>query len=289
MSMTPVGEEHIDLLKDLGLKEYQAKSLAYLLELGESKAPELSSVSGVPKARIYGVLEDLADRGLIEVKPGRPTRYLPKSPDEIVERMIHNRRREFEEEVERMKSKEGELKSKFQPLYESSAKEVRKPLLKTVSVGEPSERETELMYREAEEEIDIATKSMEWLPEVKGTLKGAIDRGVEVKVLFLSKRLLEDENLPVQRESIETLRKELPGIQIRFSEFLLPLRGSIVDPSYNYTSGRAIFLVEEKGVPLELRDAAITENPSLVAGMKRYFDLIWEHESNPVEGYSDGR
>jgi hypothetical protein len=28
-----------------------------------------------------------------------------------------------------------------------------------------------------------------------------------------------------------------------------------------------------------MRQAAITDNGSFVAGMKRYFDLVWEYES----------
>lgn len=46
-----------------------------------------------------------------------------------------------------------------------------------------------------------------------------------------------------------------------------------------YETGQAIFLVEEVDVPLPMRQAAVTENGSLVAGMMRYIDLIWECES----------
>ncbi len=67
--------------------------------------------------------------------------------------------------------------------------------------------------------------------------------------------------------------------EVRFSKGLLPLRGSIIDLSYEYRTGKAIFAVEDPKTPLYLRDAIITENPSLVAGMKRYFDLIWKYES----------
>jgi hypothetical protein len=81
---------------------------------------------------------------------------------------------------------------------------------------------------------------------------------------------------------LNLLKAELPKAEVRFSQVTLPLRGSVVDPSYDYKTGKAIFLVEERGVPLTLRDAAITENPSLVAGMKRYFDLIWKYESSPT-------
>ena len=74
-------------------------------------------------------------------------------------------------------------------------------------------------------------------------------------------------------------RSRIVYAKIRFSKTILPLRGMIVDPSYDYTSGKAIFVVEDPKTPLYLRDAAITENPSLVAGMNKYFDLIWNYES----------
>jgi hypothetical protein len=69
------------------------------------------------------------------------------------------------------------------------------------------------------------------------------------------------------------------SIDVRFSEELLPWRGTFIDPSMEYDSGEAIFLVEEPDVPNHKRQAALTENGSFVAGMKRYFDLIWDHES----------
>lgn len=40
------------------------------------------------------------------------------------------------------------------------------------------------------------------------------------------------------------------------------------------------FLVEEPEVPKHMRQAASTENGSFVAGLKRYFDLMWEYESS---------
>lgn len=281
--MSPVGEEHLNTLMELGLKEYEAKTLAHLLQLGETKAPKLSSISGVPKARIYGILEGLADKGLVEIQPGRPSKYRPKSPNEIIERMVENKKREAEKEIEKIRSTEEDFKSMFQTLYETSAEKSREPLLRTVSVGDPSERETEMMYEDAEEEINIVSKSLEWLAKVVETLEEARDREVDVKTLLLTRELLEEENIPIQQESIQTFREKLPRAGIKYSESILPLRGSIVDPSYEYRSGQAIFLVEEKGVPLSLRDAAITKNPSLVAGMKRYFDLIWKYDSTDIE------
>lgn len=35
-----------------------------------------------------------------------------------------------------------------------------------------------------------------------------------------------------------------------------------------------------------MRQAAVTDNGSFVAGLSRYFDLIWEHESTETDGVS---
>jgi hypothetical protein len=48
----------------------------------------------------------------------------------------------------------------------------------------------------------------------------------------------------------------------------------------DYEQGAAIMLVEEKDVPLHKRQAAVTENGSFVAGLERYFELIWTYESS---------
>jgi len=49
-----------------------------------------------------------------------------------------------------------------------------------------------------------------------------------------------------------------------------PVRGTVVDPSLDYDSGRAILLVEEPDVPLHKRQAAVTANGAFVAGVKRF-------------------
>ena len=104
-------------------------------------------------------------------------------------------------------------------------------------------------------------------------------RGDEVRVLLLHPDGLAEGNREVQTGSVDRLVANYPLIDLRFSEERLPWRGTIVDPSMDYETGEAIFLVEEEDIPLSLRKAAVTENSSFVAGLGRYFDLIWEYES----------
>ncbi|MEF8782063.1 MAG: helix-turn-helix domain-containing protein, partial [Haloarculaceae archaeon] len=84
-----------ELLDPLDLSEYERQALSKLLTLGRTTAPNLAEATGIPKARIYGVLDALADRGFVEVIPGRPKEYKPKAPAEILDRAAENRRQEF--------------------------------------------------------------------------------------------------------------------------------------------------------------------------------------------------
>ena len=56
----------------LELTEYEEAALEELLVLGRTTAPDLAEATGIPKARIYGVLDTLAEAGYIKMIPGRP-------------------------------------------------------------------------------------------------------------------------------------------------------------------------------------------------------------------------
>lgn len=273
--------DNVDIEKvfeELGLSLYQAKVLAALIQYGEAKASDISQLSGVPRAKVYSVLDQLVDLGLVDKKPGRPVKYKPKSPEDIVERLKYNIEIEYRKRLKKIEEIESELVDLLKELYKPSEVE-SKELIKVIRVGEPSERETRLMYLDAKNEINIISKCFEYYPKVKKELIEASDRGVKIKVLLLGKEFLSEYSRKVQEKVLESLKKEVKA-EVRLSKTVLPLRGTIIDPSYEYKTGKAIFVVEDLKTPLYLRDAAITENPSLVAGMKKYFDLIWRYESN---------
>jgi sugar-specific transcriptional regulator TrmB len=269
-----------ELLDPLDLSEYEQQALSKLLALGRTTAPNLAEATGIPKARIYGVLDALADRGFVEVIPGRPKEYKPKAPAEILDRAAENRRQDlaqFRQELEAMRS---DFLAEFQPRYERARKEITpaEELFHVVDVGEPSETETRRLYHDADERVNVITNSFAYFDAVEPAVADAVER-VPVDVLFLDPELLPAEKRPAQADAVEYIRAEYPGIGIRFSTDRLPWRGTLIDPSMDYDAGEAIFLVEEPDVPNHMRQAAITENGSMVAGLKRYFDLIWEYES----------
>jgi len=64
-----------DLFENAGLSRYKSKALVAMIKCGEAKASEISDLSGIPSAKIYSVLDQLTDSGLVEKKPGRPIKY----------------------------------------------------------------------------------------------------------------------------------------------------------------------------------------------------------------------
>jgi len=273
------------MLDRLGLTEYEATALRELLTLGRTTAPNLAEATGIPKARIYGVLESLSDRGYIKIIPGRPKEYQAKPPADILDRARENRRQDYEQFCQEIEGMREAFLAEFRPRFERASEDITptEELFHVVDVGEPSERETRRLYQEAAERVRIVTNSFAYIDSVEPALSGALDRGVDVAVLMLHPDHLPDEKAEVQAEVVGYLREAYPAVDVRFSTAKLPMRGTLIDPSLDYDSGRAILLVEEPDVPNHMRQAAITGNGSFVAGLQRYFELVWEHES--VEEY----
>lgn len=270
-----------ELLDELELTEYERTALRHLIELGRSSAPDISEATGIPKARIYGVLETLGSAGYIKIIPGRPKEYESKSPGEILDRATENRRQEFETYRQSIESIRPEFLETFERIS-ADADDERSPteeLFHVVDVGTPSERETRALYSEAEEQVCVITKSFEYFDNVRPSVESALEREISIRILFLHPKHLDSSNRDIQKEIFEDITGSYPAIETRFSEERLPWRGTIADPSMEYDSGNAVLLVEEEDIPLYKRQAAVTENASFVAGMKRYFDLVWEYET----------
>ena len=268
-------------LDRVGLTEYEEAALTELFGLGRTTAPTLAEATGIPKARIYGVLDALADRGFVKVIPERPKRYQPRSPAAILERAVENRRQDYEGFRTDLADRREAFLAEFEPRFERSSEDVTpaEELFSVVDVGEPSESETRRLYHEAHGRIRVISKSFEYLDTVAPALADATGRGIDVDVLMLHPDELSESNATTQAAIVERLREEFPGVGLRFSTEQLPWRGTIVDPSMDYETGTAILLVQEDEIPNHLRQAAITENGSFVAGLNRYFELTWEYES----------
>ena len=263
-----------------GLNEYQSSALANLLHLGETKATTLSRASGVPSARIYGVLDELSQKGLVIIKPGRPALYAPMTPEEISSALIAETRQEIRRRLSFIESYKDEFLKVANDIYlQGGTVKSRPPLLRIVSVGDVSLEETRKQYRNAKEKIIVLTRAMEYYPHVSEDLISALSRNVSISILMRSRNSLDPKDVEKRDANVVKIREELAdAVEIKVSDEV-PMRGCITDPD---TEGSALFLVEESGVPYIFREAAITSHPGVVRGLASMFELKWKYDSKPL-------
>lgn len=89
-------ENIFDILKNLNFTEYEAKAYLTLLEEAPLTGYAVAKNSGVPRSKIYEVLDSLAMRGDILVSPGNTPQYTPVPAKEL----IKNRRIKAEKNFE---------------------------------------------------------------------------------------------------------------------------------------------------------------------------------------------
>jgi len=180
-------EEVLDQLKTLGLNSYQRKLWTALLSNGTSTAGELSDISDVPRSRTYDVLESLEDLGLVRIQSGKPMKYTPVDPEEGLERLKKNYKKEYEEmknKVDRLKNSDtfGELERLYNTGVESTNPGEFSGALKGRS---QMLQQLESMFKNSQDRIHLMT-SKEGLKEIHNShlnhIKDAHDRGVDIKI-----------------------------------------------------------------------------------------------------------
>jgi len=88
--------EIIKVLEQLGLTEYEAKTMNALFKLKEAEAPEVSRSAQVPKTRVYDVLDRLTKRGLIIEIYGRPKKYRTVEAEGVFNELISRKKKELD-------------------------------------------------------------------------------------------------------------------------------------------------------------------------------------------------
>ncbi len=83
----PINEERLSKMKELGLTDYQARVYLTLLDLGVSKAGQIPTLSRVPRTRIYSTMNQLHEKGLVEIIPESPIKYKPVPIGDYLERV----------------------------------------------------------------------------------------------------------------------------------------------------------------------------------------------------------
>lgn len=100
MSSDTARDDAVEILQQLGLKEYEARCFVGLSQLQSGTAKQLSNVAEVPRTRVYDAIRVLEAQGLVEVQHSSPQRFRTVPLDEAAETL----RGQYEARVERLRA-----------------------------------------------------------------------------------------------------------------------------------------------------------------------------------------
>ena len=163
-------------LQALGFSQYESKAYLALLQQGQVTGYELAKNSGIPASKIYAVLNKLVEKEIILALDSDPVRYMPISPDDIINRLQGNYQRAFDV-----------LSTGLNKIFRSDAADDQ-------YIWNFSGRQ-EIMRRIAEF-ISQAQKSLylsvwdDELADLKNALHAAQKRGVQISVVHFGHKIL---------------------------------------------------------------------------------------------------
>lgn len=91
-------DEAIEVLQQLGLKEYEARCFVGLCRLDTGTAKQLSELTEVPRTRIYDAIRVLEAQGLVEIQHSSPQQFRAVPLEEATETL----RDQYEARVQRL-------------------------------------------------------------------------------------------------------------------------------------------------------------------------------------------
>jgi sugar-specific transcriptional regulator TrmB len=160
----------VEQLEQFGLSTYAAKTFVALVGLGTATAREVSEACEVPRTRVYDAVEELHDRGLVDVMQSSPKRFWASSAETTT--------RTFENELRHrtgvLRTALGELESVERQSEQRGVWTIDGRQTVTERVVEWIENaDSEVVYMSVEDLLD---------EDVVDALAAAADRGVSIYI-----------------------------------------------------------------------------------------------------------
>ncbi len=254
-----VTQERIQKLKSFGLTEYQARAYLALLDLGAAAGSQIPAQSRVPRTRVYETMQQLHEKGLVQILPEKPVRYRAVPFANYLRGLAEDHRRRAQQlslnaaalarEFSPSPVRGPEERGRFEAIY--GRRNIRDKLAD--------------MYTHAETHltaIGSVHSPARILHGLGPDLEERTALGVEVKFAFFTDRNNEAEVRSLARFA-----------SIRHIDFFTPVERHAVD-------GRQFLMshpIPDDDSPSRGEDIAIwTDDPAIASAMEQMAERIWE-------------
>lgn len=160
----------VEQLEQFGLSAYAARTFVALASLESGTARDISRVSAVPRTRVYDAVEELHDRGLVDV--------LQSSPKEFRAISAETASRTFEHELQH---RTDVLRTALDNLATAERRAEQRGVWTVSGQGAVTDRVIEF-FASADEEIVYMSVEGLLTDDVIDGLSDAADRGVSIKL-----------------------------------------------------------------------------------------------------------
>ncbi|PSP99721.1 transcriptional regulator [Halobacteriales archaeon QS_4_70_19] len=175
-------EEAIDILQDLGLKEYEARCFVGLARLNRGTAKKLSRVTDVPRTRVYDAVRILEAQGLVEIEHLSPQQFRAVPLEEATETLQDK----YESRVERLR----DALATVETVDEEGDSPVQQ--IWAITGREAIENRTEQLLESSEDEVVLVIGDESLLTDDLVETLNAVDPDIELVVGTLTEQLQEE-------------------------------------------------------------------------------------------------
>jgi sugar-specific transcriptional regulator TrmB len=275
----------VSSLQNLGLNAYQAKAYLALLERNTLTATEVATLAGIPRPRIYEILQTLMSKGLCVLRPGRFKTYGATDPSALKDMLLPGMQSRVETELENLRKEERKLVLKKKemssdvdslihgllPIYEKGSSNYS--ALEYIEViKDPYQMHKRYMQLCAEVQKEIVgfakppySRSREGIEEQHAQQAQLMQRGVRLRSIYEIPK--DKQEIEWWFETIDTAAKH--GEEARVLEEL-PVKMAIFD-------SRIVMLPLEDPVSVKPSlTAQIVEHRALANALKILFETLWE-------------
>jgi sugar-specific transcriptional regulator TrmB len=270
-----IQEEDAQTLTRLGLTSSQAKVYLALLKLEKATGKTLSKRSKVARQEAYRILAELQEKGLVEKIIAMPTEFKPIPLEDCLHILIERKKNEVSETQEKATKLLKTFKGK------NSKNTLQEEESQFILVPEKGAylQKIRKVFENSQTSIDGITTLKRFrsiMPIFGEDIKKALKRGVKMRIITEKP---EDENsLP----EIAKALKQNPLFRVRY--ILTPLLAllSIIDK-------KEVTIVTSARAGLDESTTLWSNNPSLVAVSRDYFEIAWvtamesEHQVSPTK------
>lgn len=254
-------------LRKLGLTDYESKALIALIKAGSGTAVDIHILSGIPRSAVYGVLEKLKERGIIEIQNTKPKRYKSINPARAIQKLKNDYENESKNALEQLES-----------MYETVAEEKNEEVVWTINgVKNVTDKMIDLINDSQYDIILVAsytglnqiTKTYPVVEKIGEALRKRGEDGIKVRITGHD------------MEDSKNIKMELPFADVRVDVEMLtrpPIKGGmiIVDDSKVL-----ITIISDKGAREDM--TAIWSMGKQVVSIFKYFvDSRW-NASEPIK------